>query len=378
MEYLHYIFFDNSLRNLLIVFGSILIVLICKKPLSRYLASLLFIPIQKKWKSVAKDEFIGLIINPLGRFLFVGFTIIALSNLNYPHSLSFTLLNHSINKIFISLGNCTVIIFFIWVIQSFINFVALVLDRNALANKDKRDDQLIVFFRDFVKVFIYIIGILTILKIGLGIDVGAVLTGLSIVGAALALAAKESIENLIASFIIFFDKPFFTGDVVKLNNNFGTLGTVEHIGLRSTRIRTNEDTLVTVPNKQMVDSIVDNWSLRTSRRNEIRVELDFQNPSNLIEDFIASTKKHLDSLTTIKKQSVFLTDFSKSNLTITVEYFTENIPMEKFLQLKQEVNIQIKNLIELHDLKVTTGGKDIRIYSGEFGNGSNNINNEII
>jgi MscS family membrane protein len=111
MEYLHYIFFDNSLRNLLIVFGSILIVLICKKPLSRYLASLLFIPIQKKWKSVAKDEFIGLIINPLGRFLFVGFTIIALSNLNYPHSLSFTLLNHSINKIFISLGNCTVIIF---------------------------------------------------------------------------------------------------------------------------------------------------------------------------------------------------------------------------------------------------------------------------
>ena len=54
-------------------------------------------------------------------------------------------------------------------------------------------------------------------------------------GAALALAAKESIENLIASFIIFFDKPFFTGDTLKVNN---VSGTVEKIGLRSTRIRT--------------------------------------------------------------------------------------------------------------------------------------------
>jgi MscS family membrane protein len=90
---------------------------------------------------------------------------------------------------------------------------------------------------------------------------GHLLTGLSIVGAALALSARESLENLIASFIIFFDKPFFSGDTVKVNN---ITGTVEKIGLRSTRILTTDKTLVTVPNKQMVDSIVDNWSMRNT------------------------------------------------------------------------------------------------------------------
>ena len=115
------------------------------------------------------------------------------------------------------------------------------------------------FFKDLIRVIIIIIGIAFIIKFSLGINIGNLLTGLSIVGAALALSARESLENLIASFIIFFDKPFETGDLVKVNNYSGT---VERIGLRSTRARTAEKSMVTVPNKQMVDSILDNWSMR--------------------------------------------------------------------------------------------------------------------
>jgi MscS family membrane protein len=88
-----------------------------------------------------------------------------------------------------------------------------------------------------------------ILHFAFNLDVGSFLTGLSIVGAAVALSLRESLENLIASFVIFFDKPFTTGDVVKVQ---GITGTVEKIGLRSTRIRTEQKTYVTVPNKQMV------------------------------------------------------------------------------------------------------------------------------
>ena len=91
---------------------------------------------------------------------------------------------------------------------------------------------------------------LVIIRFAFGWNIGSLLTGLSIVGAAIALALKESLENLIASFIIFFDKPFATGDLVKVN---AITGTVEKIGLRSTRIRTEQKTFVTVPNKQMVD-----------------------------------------------------------------------------------------------------------------------------
>ncbi|HCT22466.1 MAG TPA: mechanosensitive ion channel protein MscS, partial [Chitinophagaceae bacterium] len=92
---------------------------------------------------------------------------------------------------------------------------------------DQTDNQLIVFFKDFLKVLIVLNGILLILHFVFHKDIGNLLTGLSIVGAAIALATRESLENLIASFIIFFDKPFVTGDLVKVQ---GFTGTIEKIG----------------------------------------------------------------------------------------------------------------------------------------------------
>jgi MscS family membrane protein len=195
--------------------------------------------------------------------------------------------------------------------------------------------------------------------------VGALLTGLSIVGAALALAAKESIENLIASFIIFFDKPFFTGDLVKVNN---VTGTVEHIGLRSTRIRTNEQTLVTVPNKQMVDGIVDNWSMRSGRRAEFKIELSNTSKTIHIEEFIVDIKTFLEEKKPlINKHAVFITDFNKASTTVTIEYFTIPIEMDAFLNIKQETAIFIKNTSEKHQLKMANPTTDIIISNADAG-----------
>ncbi len=119
-------------------------------------------------------------------------------------------------------------------------------------------------------------GLLLILRFAFNYNITTVLTGLSIVGAAIALSLRESLENLIASFVIFFDKPFTTGDLVKVQN---ITGNVERIGLRSTRIRTEQKSYVTVPNKQMVDSILDNLSLRSQRKNDLWLHLNLQTPS---------------------------------------------------------------------------------------------------
>ena len=81
---------------------------------------------------------------------------------------------------------------------------------------DLADDQLVVFFRDFFKVVVVIIGILMFTKFVFNFNISNLITGLSIVTAAIALATRESLENLIASFIIFFDKPFTLGDLVKV------------------------------------------------------------------------------------------------------------------------------------------------------------------
>jgi len=215
MDFLDNIIFDNSVRSFLAVLLIISTGLICKKWLSRNLASFIYIIIKQKWISVEKNIFVDLVFKPLGSFLSVFISIMALMYLKFPEVLKFNINSYSFHEILIKISISFIIIYFIIFLRSFINFISFVLDVKAKQNNEKSDDQLIVFFRDFAKAVVSIFGVLMILKFGFKVDVGAVLTGLSIIGAALALAAKESIENLIASFIIFFDKPFFIGDFVR-------------------------------------------------------------------------------------------------------------------------------------------------------------------
>lgn len=363
MEILEKIILNNTIKSYMIVFGTIAIVLLFKSLLSHYIASLLFLFVKHKWKNIEKKAFIALIIKPLGWFITVAIAVFAIDKLNFPDTLNFKIYGHATDEIFQKTGICLIIISFFWFLVSLIDFIALIFEEKAKLTKDKRDDQLIVFFRDFLKAIFSIFGILLIIKAGFNQNISTVITGLSIVGAAMALAAKESLENLIASFVIFFDKPFYTGDVVKVNN---ITGTVEHIGLRSTRIRTLEKTLVTVPNKQMVDSIVDNLSMRNQRRAEIKLEFVPKTPTGNIEILITELKKILASNSDqIMKYSVFFSDFNKNGITVTIEFFTIHFSMAEFNELKQGFNIAVKKLIEDHNLDLASAGNDINIFSGD-------------
>ena len=367
MYFLETLFLDNTLKSYGIVLGTIAFVLLFKRLLSHYVASLLFLFVKNHWKTIEKKEFISLIIKPLAWFITISISVFAIDKLIFPEAWKFTIYGHPTEEILEKIGKCLIVLYFIWFVLSLINFVALIFEQKAKTTKDKRDDQLIVFFRDFLKVIVVILGILLLIKAGFNQDVGTVLTGLSIVGAAMALAAKESLENLIASFIIFFDKPFFTGDTLKVNN---VTGTVEHIGLRSTRIRTADKTLVTVPNKQMVDSVVDNFSMRTQRRAELKLEFSAKTNTPELENFIQSAKKMLsEKQDVIEKYSVFFSEYNKNGITITIEYFTIHFSMTEFNQLKETINIELKKQIESLGLEMASAGSDINIFSGDANTG---------
>jgi MscS family membrane protein len=228
------------------------------------------------------------------------------------------------------------------------------MEQNANAD-DKSHGQIVLFFRDLLKVFVGIIGVLFVIKAAFNQDIGSLLTGLSIVGAALALAAKESIENLIASFIIFFDKPFFAGDHVKVNN---VVGKVEHIGLRSTRIRTLEKTLVTVPNKLMVDTVVDNMSMRNKWRAEIKLTLSEKTSSIALQKLVEQINTLLQNeQKNIVKHSVVFTDYTKDGIVLLIEYFTEVITKAEFDAVKHRTNFKVKELIEKYKIEMSEGQK---------------------
>jgi MscS family membrane protein len=199
---------------------------------------------------------------------------------------------------------------------------------------------------------------LLMMKFAFNKSIGNLLTGLSIVGAAIALATRESMENLIASFIIFFDKPFVVGDLVKVN---GFTGNIEKIGLRSTRIRTTEKTYISVPNKQMVDSIVDNMSLRTQRKAELKLEIDLAATAAQLQSLTDAIKQIL-TLPEIENKVVFLGETGKNAHIITVEFFTNaEQPIEAFNQLRQETNLQIINWMEQHGIILAASNTSVTV-----------------
>ena len=327
--------------NYSIVAGSILLMLLIKRFLSRYLASVCYRIVHRIWRNVEKKSFVDLVVEPLEWFLVILISVIAIDKLNFPSEWTYTLYGHSLQDILNRFGIGIIIAGFTWLIMRMIDFIAIVLEQKASLTKDKSD---------FLKVFIVIGGILLLIKACFNQPIGQLLIGLSFVGAALAFAAKESLENLIASFIIFFDKPFITGDTLKVLN---VTGTVEKIGLRSTRIRTVDKTLVTVPNKQMVDSVLDNWSTRTHRRGEIKLDLEVITPADIVKQFTGEIKKIADS----KKEAVvsfnvYITELNKNGITVLIEFFTPEIELDEFNLLKEEMNLALKELMEKLNISI--------------------------
>jgi MscS family membrane protein len=233
----------------------------------------------------------------------------------------------------------------------------MILEKKADLTPDQSDNQLIVFFRDFFKVLIVIAGIMLVMKYVFDINVASLITGLSIIGAAIALALRESLENLIASFIIFFDKPFTTGDLVKVQQ---ITGTVERIGLRSTRIRSDQKTYVSVPNKQMVDSVLDNLSLRTQRRADLRIEIGVVTEKEKLQVLLEGIKKIL-SREGIEDFHAYFGEITNTAFIIQADYYTAPITYNEFLALKEVINFSIVELLEENKIEISGASTDIRV-----------------
>jgi MscS family membrane protein len=287
--------------------------------------------------------------------------MVTLHKLRFPTAWNVDIYGNSLKDIFHAIGNMILVVSFIWLLLRSIDFIASILEKKANVTAGLSDNQLIVFFRDFFKVIIGIVGLLMILHFAFNFDVGSFLTGLSIVGAAIALSLRESLENLIASFVIFFDKPFTAGDVVKVQ---GVTGTIEKIGLRSTRIRTEQKTYVTVPNKQMVDSILDNVSLRTQYKGELRLEIDLNTSSQKIQELLAGIK-NIFKRKEIENSSALMNAITGQAFLVNGDYFTAHLTDKEFNAIKESVNISVLQLLESLEIEIAGANKDIRIIEQE-------------
>lgn len=182
-------------------------------------------------------------------------------------------------------------------------FVELVCSRTVgwyLRNREHGTDiaaTLAPLIASLLRILVVIFGVSFALGI-LGVNVAAIIAGLSIGGAALALASQDTVKNLFGSAILLTERPFVVGDWITTQ---GIEGVVEEIGFRSTRIRTFSDTVVFVANAKMADSNIENVQMRNMRRFKSTLQLDLATSSETIEKFIADIRKFLAADPSVSK-----------------------------------------------------------------------------
>jgi MscS family membrane protein len=331
------IILSNSLRSYLLVAAILLVTLLIKRLISRFFASMIYTWVDKKNHSDLRKNHVHRLIVPIEQFLIFLVAIIAIYELKFPEAWDLKLFKLSLQQFLDSGVKFMFIVLMIRVGLRTLEFISIILENKSRLTKDLSDDQLVLFFRDFFKVFIYIIGVLLVLRYVFNESIGNLVTSLSLVGAAVALSTRESLENIIASFIIFFDKPFTVGDLVKVS---GFTGNIEKIGLRSTRIRTQEKTYISVPNKQMVDSIVDNISLRSERRIEMNLQLSVTTSAQALADFANHLRDYLKSENDLNSYQVFVSESGKQHHALHVECLVNmQMDIDAFQMLRERINL---------------------------------------
>lgn len=360
-EFLNKVFLDNPVRDYLILIGVLLFVLIVKRYVSKGLAAILFRLVRHWSPQIDQKDFVSLLLRPLEYFLLLTTFMLTIDRFTFPRLLNVHVYGKTtLQNVTDTLLELALSMSIIWIVLRLIDFISLVLEKKADLTDDKTDNQFIIFFRDFFKAIIFIMGAIAFIRILFGPGlVEKIIAGLGIGAAALALAAKESIENLIGSFIIFFDKPFRVGDSVKVDSYQGA---VEKIGLRSTRIRTLEKTFVTVPNKKMVDSILDNLSLRTQQRVALKLELGTDTSADALLLFLQDVRQSLNNNNNVLENfTVNLNDFTKDTYVIQIVFNTYIIDGAQYTVLRESVNLTVIKLLEARGIKLPTTSTNVTV-----------------
>lgn len=183
----------------------------------------------------------------------------------------------------------------------------------------------------------------------LGADVKAFLAGLGIGGLAFALAAQDTIANLFGSIVVAIDQPFKVGEAVKIGSNEGT---VEDIGLRSTKLRTPARNLIIIPNKMVAAEPIINNSRFVGRRVEQVIGLTYDTDAVQMEAIVSEIRRIITSEAEIDPGSVhvYFRDYSASSLDIWFAYNVKDPDFAKSMALRQRINLAIMRATKTHGL----------------------------
>ncbi len=338
-------YFGNTISNYIWSVGILLLGLVLKKYISKLLSWTLYRIFQKYGKTIGVTKFIQLLSAPFGFLILIVIVYIAFNRLSFPeewHLVSGQ--TFGLRFVIEQLFEGIVIIAITWFLVRVVTFIGLVLAARAALTETLVDDQFAPFLTASLKIIVAGFGFMIMLGVVFNLNVVSILTGLGIGGLAFALAAKETIENLLGSFTIFLDKPFKMGDLVKVGE---IEGRVEGIGFRSTRLRALDRTLVTVPNKKMIDSELLNDTEREVRRAKFVVGLTYSTRADLLKKVMLEVMDVLNEHPLVEPDPIVrFMEFNSSSMDILVMYLARTPDFSDFLKVKEEINFAIMEIVQ--------------------------------
>jgi len=232
----------------------------------------------------------------------------------------------------------------VWAAYRLVDIVSALLEARAGRTQNRFDDLLVPLVRKSLKVFIAAFGLVFVADT-LDIEVSSLLAGLGLGGLAVALAAQDVVKNLFGSLMVLVDRPFSVGDWVVVGDHEGT---VEEVGFRSIRIRTFYNSLITLPNSNLISSAVDNYGARRFRRWNTKLGIAYDTPPERVEAFCEGLRELVRRHPTTRKDyfHVYLNAFGDSALEVLLYVFFETPDWGAELAARHRLGLDILRLGE--------------------------------
>ena len=326
--------FGNSLGKWITALAVFIIFLLLRKQLSK-LITLVALKWVKKTETTLDDEILYVVQRPIAfGMIILGFNV-AFSFLTFSDSFS-TMISHTISTL--------TIVLFAWVLY---RIIKLFESSNELIAKRFKTDNGITLAKlllSILKVIVLIIAGMNILSTW-GINITGFVASLGLVGMAFALAAKDTASNFFGSMVLFTDQPFKVGDWIKTPE---VEGTIESIGIRSTKVRTFARALVSVPNGNLANAAILNWSEMNKRQIKMTLGLTYSTTAAQMRQILKEMREMLQNDGEIHQQTIHIhfTEFQDSALGIFCYFFTKTTNWGEYMHVRERINLELMEIVE--------------------------------
>lgn len=359
MNIIDYIPFISDLpieqRALIVIISAPILVWLVSFIIRKVIMGFVMAPMKRYAKTTETeldDRALSVIDRPI-RVLMIGIAIAIISSL-----LQF---KGDLDQIADNIANALIIASIFYFVYNLIDIVGVTSENVKRFTGLHIEDRLLPFLRVVAKVFVVVMGLLIVVQ-EFDYSITGLIASFGVIGLAISLAAQDTAANVIGFASIVSDNPFEVGDFVATGD---ISGTVETVGVRTTRIRKLDQSLVTIPNHSLTDAAVTNWSRLGKRRLDFYIGLTYQTSASQMRDILQAIRDMLKERESIDTESVIVNfvEFDDSALNIRIIAYILIADWAEFTAEQELINLEIMEIVESLGLSMAFPSTSVYIES---------------